>query len=155
MKRSHSAILTLVVASLLATSASALERALDRSIGGGESEWNGGGGCQTLQYWNSCVGWTWTWTGWSPGDRIGVHYTTCDGISLTAVDIITRFTNGVPVLPGYGFSATLEAFAAYANGCLTGPSLGSAPFLPDGTTQAVAFTPPVVVPSSFNRERHR
>jgi hypothetical protein len=91
-------------------SADALERALARA-GDPQSEWNGGADC-SIQYWNTCVGWTWTWTGWSPFDRIGVNYTSCAGGFLVGVDIFTRFTNGVPVLPGYGFSPTLLAYAA-------------------------------------------
>jgi hypothetical protein len=134
-------------AAWLPRSADALERALARA-GDPQSEWNGGADC-SIQYWNTCVGWTWTWTGWSPFDRIGVNYTSCAGGFLVGVDIFTRFTNGVPVLPGYGFSPTLLVYTADEGGCPTGPVLGSRLFLPNGTTQSLNFAAPVAVPASF------
>lgn len=124
----------------------AFEKVLDRATST-DANWNAGASC-TIQYWNACVGWTWTWTSWSPQDRIGVNFHSCRP-NLESVDVFTRFTNGVPVCPGYGFTPHLEAFAADANGCATGPVLGTVTFLPDGTTQNVAFAAPVAVPPSF------
>jgi hypothetical protein len=136
------------IASLLAApSVHALERHLTLSTDE-PSEWNGDGSC-ALQYWNACTGWTWTWTGWSALDRIGVNYTSCPGGFLVGVDIFTRFTNGVDPEPGYGFTATLMAFAADGSGCPTGPVLASTTFLPNATTQPVNFPAPVAMPTSF------
>lgn len=149
MRRRYPAMgaLIVIVSALVTTKPSlGLERALDR-IYVGESDWNAGGTC-TIQYWNTCIGWVWTWRGWSPHDRIGVHFSSC-GEALASVDIFTRFTNGVPVLPCWGFSGTLEAYAADENGCPTGPPLASRVFLPNGMTQNVAFSEPVAVPTDF------
>jgi hypothetical protein len=147
MRKFFTIAFVLVAMLAFATSGFALERSLDRATNDVSGDWNAGSTC-TIQYWNGGVGWTWTWTGWSPGDRIGVNYQAC-GAALTSVDIFTRFTNNVPVLPGYGFTATLDAFAADGSGCPTGPSLGSTTFLPNGTIQNVAFAAAVPVPTSF------
>jgi hypothetical protein len=123
----------------------ALERVLVRDDGL-QSSWNSGGSC-SIQYWNTCTGWTWLWGGWSPFDRIGVAYEAC-GTSLSSLDIFIRPT--APVCPGYGYTASLEAYAADANGCPTGVALGSVAFLPAGPPLLnVAFPSPVAVPSSF------
>jgi hypothetical protein len=140
MKRNLAIVSLTLLVSSLAPAAGALEWALDRAPITA-SDWNADIACP-IQYWNGCVGWTWTWTGWSPGDRIGVHYSDCSGAFLTGVDIFTRFTNGVPVLPGYGFTATLETYLADAQSCPTGPPIASVAFLPDGTTQTISFPLP-------------
>ena len=147
--------IVLVAAFLIpAAPANALERAAVPAGGGTpESDWDRAGICP-IQYWNTCVGWSWLWGGWNPDARIGVAYRACsdwDGFGgyLNSVDIFTRFHNDLPVPPGYGFTALLEAYAADENHCPVGAALGSTPFLPDGTTQNVAFAQPVVVPTNF------
>jgi len=150
MRKFFTTAFVLVAMLAFATSGFALERTLARATGDDVSGgWNAGGTC-TIQYWNGCVGWTWLWSGWSPGDRIGVNYQAC-GSHLLSLDIFHRPT--APLQPGYGFTASVDAFAADANGCPTGPSLGSVAFLPSfpggPPVENVAFAAAVPVPASF------
>ena len=85
-----------------------------------------------LQYWNSCVGWVWTWGGWSPQDIIGVCFEGCCAESyVESMDIFT--TTGQ--CAGYGFTGLLEAYQADENHCPIGAPIVSVPTLFERPTQ--------------------
>jgi hypothetical protein len=124
--------ITVVVALTLASAASsvALERTVER-VGSDESPWRGGDPC-TVTYYNTCVGWVWTWSGWSAGEIIGVQYDPCcapgETASLASFAIAAGVT--VPVPSGYGFTGSIDVWTADENDCPTGFTLSSTPYLP-------------------------
>lgn len=91
--------------------------------------WRGGTTC-TVSYYNTCTGWLWVWDGWNPNDRVGVAFTSCcPGGSSTAVDEVYIYAwTGAPA--GYGFTGTVDVWAADGDLCPTGPSLAQSPWLP-------------------------
>ena len=101
----------------------------------------------SIQYWNSCVGWVWTWSGWSPNDFIGVCYESCcgGGGTVNSMDIFT--TTGAPA--GYGFTGLLETYAADGNCCPTGAPTASVPTLFEPPTQIGNYPLGGSVGSSF------
>lgn len=140
-----------VLAAMLvfATSAFALEKSAMRATDI-DGDWNAGTTC-SVAYWNTCTGWVWTWSGWSPADVIGVCFDACCAGQLTSVTIFT--VTSAP--PGYNFTGTLEVKAADANCCPTGPALASEQYLP-GLGQAgpvviadYDFTTDPAVPGQF------
>ncbi|NNE44203.1 MAG: hypothetical protein HKN12_08330 [Gemmatimonadetes bacterium] len=97
----------------------------------------------TIAYYNNCTGWVWTWSGWSPGEALGVCYDSMDpaGATLNATWALT-FT---PAPSGYGFTGTISV----EDKCdCTGSTLASQPYLagPSGWN-ATAWA--VVVPQTF------
>jgi len=93
-------------------------------LGGG---WAAGTQTCTVAYFNTCTGWVWIWSGWSPGDRVGTAFETCGtNCSLDASDVY--FWTGAPV--GYGFTGTAAVYAADANSCPTGPAIATQAVLP-------------------------
>ena len=59
---------------MVATSGLALEKTAVRmndTVRPGD--WNAGTSC-TVQYYNTCTGWLWVWSGWSPGDVLGTCF---------------------------------------------------------------------------------
>ena len=114
------------------------------------SEWRGGSTSCSIRYYNTCTGWVWVWSGWAPEDRVGVNFETCcppgQGVDLTSTDVF--WATGAP--SGYGFTGTIDLWAADANGCPTGPSLGSQPMLPTSPWATADFSStPVGLPDSF------
>jgi hypothetical protein len=107
-----------VLAAMLvfATSGLALEktavRADDRANADG---WDAGASC-SVTYANTCTGWLWVWSGWSPGVRFGVIFEPCcAGGALAATQ--AYFWTGSP--SGYGFTGTLS-IESVAGGCPSG-----------------------------------
>lgn len=126
----------LVVATLavscLAPTTEALEKTAARFDEDRDDWGRGTSTCQVL-YYNTCQGWVWIWGGWSPGERFGVTFQSCCGTGygfqyLSAGWVY--FWTGSP--SGYGFTGSIDVWAADANGCPTGAPLHSQSWLPAG-----------------------
>jgi hypothetical protein len=109
-----------------ATSGLALEKTAVRANPGDVAGWDAAASC-SVAYYNTCNGWLWRWTNWSPGDKFGVVWQPCcPGGQLTTTQ--TRFASGSPV--GYGFTGTLLVESVVAN--CPGALLASQPLLAAG-----------------------
>jgi hypothetical protein len=109
----------------------------------GFAQWDSFATCEIV-YYNVCTGWS---MGWQPcgNNRLGVNFQACqDGCRLESSAMY--MWAGSP--PGYGFTGTVDVFAADANACPTGPVLASTPFLPVGGWNKQVWGA-VTVPSSF------
>lgn len=111
-----------------APTASSLEKVASRFEDPGRDDgWRAGATC-TIAYYNVCTGWVWTWSGWSPGDRLGVAFDACcpGGGFLES----GGFYASVGAPSGYGFTGTIAVHAADAAGCPGAMLTASQPFLP-------------------------
>ena len=124
---------------IVATPAATLERqALPFTDAREHGDWSSGASC-SVSYFNSCTGWIWVWSGWSPTDRVGMTIDTCcpPGVFeyLTTTNLYAW--NGAP--SGYGFTGTISIHVADDNGCPTS-ALESRPLLPaSGDNQSAWF----------------
>jgi hypothetical protein len=128
-----------------APGAGALEKATSRLPNAGRDEgWRAATTC-SISYYNVCTGWVWTWSGWSPGDRVGVVFDTCcpGGRFLQSTGLYASV--GAP--SGYGFTGTIAVHDADAAGCPGGALSASQPFLPAAGWNAFGWN--VTVPSRF------
>ncbi len=142
---------TLATCTLVSTWAgpsTALEKASRVYLDDDRDEWRGGTPC-TIRYYNFCTGWLWVWSGFDPDTRMGVNFTSCCGPSELPELVQTEvFFNSI-VPGGYGFTGTIDVFAADGNGCPIGAPLGSQPFLPASGFNTVSFaSSPVSIPTS-------
>jgi hypothetical protein len=122
-----------VLAAMLvfATSGLALEKTSVRANPGDVAGWDAAASCSVF-YANTCTGWLWVWSGWSPTDEIGVILDPCcPNGSLIATQ--TRFWTGSPT--GYGFTGTLAIKSVVAN--CPGATINSFAYLPVGGANAV------------------
>jgi hypothetical protein len=106
-----------VLAAMLvfATSGLALEKTTVRADRDTADGWDAGASC-SVTYANTCTGWLYVWSGWSPGSRFGVIFDPCcQGGALAATQ--AYFWTGSP--SGYGFTGTL-AIESVAGGCPAG-----------------------------------
>jgi hypothetical protein len=116
----------IAAAMLTATPAVALEKTSARMIDRNDS-WNAST-TGTIRYYNNCTGWVWVWSGWSPGETMGVNFDSpCDGGWLNVSWALTF--SGVP--SGYGFTGTISTLAG--PNC-SSPVLGAQPYLPPVTS---------------------
>lgn len=118
-----------VMAAMLvfATSGFALEKTAVQFDGdNGLDEWNAGATCSVL-YYNTCTGWLWIWSGWSPGEYFGTCFTNCcgDDGQLTS-SFVFVFS---PYPTGYGFTSTIAVENVDENCCPTG-QIASQVFFP-------------------------
>jgi hypothetical protein len=112
---------------VFATSGLALEKTAARlSDDTRPGDWNAGTTC-SVGYYNTCTGWVWVWSGWGPGDRLGVCFDNCCGAQATVVSNFTYVWTAAP--SGYGFTGTISAGHADPNCCPTLPQQ-SQTFLP-------------------------
>jgi hypothetical protein len=141
----------------LASHAVALEKSAARfaDVDRDDDAWRSGTETCSIAYYNTCTGWIWIWSGWSPEDRIGVHFESCCADSLTG-HVLTGWmfvATGSPM--GYGFTGAVEVWNSDGNGCPTGNPLASKTLLPTATDPAgewnlIDFGPSgVPVQSSF------
>lgn len=145
---SRTALSTLVLLALAAPGL-ALEKRAAR-LTDDPDEWRSGGTstyCLT-NYYNICTGWVWIWSGWTPGDRIGVCFDACCAEPLAAaVDTsYVYFSTGAP--PGYGFTGTIDVFAVNADCCPVGSPLWTQPLLPVSGWNSVGLGN-ILVPPTF------
>jgi hypothetical protein len=112
------------VAAISAAPAAALEKTSARMIDRADG-WNAST-TGTLRYYNNCTGWVWVWSGWSPGETVGVNF---HGSYPWFVNVSWALTfSGVP--SGYGFTGTISVNDG--DGCAA--VLGSQPYLPPVTS---------------------
>jgi hypothetical protein len=114
----------------------------------GERQWLSGPTTCDIAYHNTCTGWVWVWTGWNATDRFGVQFESCcpgnAASQLTGAEMYV--TTGSPM--GYGFTGSVDVWAADPSGCPTGPSLASQSLLPVSGWNTLTFAN-VTVPNSF------
>jgi hypothetical protein len=136
----RSLVVTALLAVFVAGPAVALEKRVAKFQDNREDLWRGGPTSCSLVYYNTCTGWIWIWSGWTPEDRIGVSFTSCCAIGHTTGlgTTFVYFSSGAP--SGYGFTGTIDVFDADGNGCPTGASIASQPFLPANAWNSVDFT---------------
>ncbi len=118
-----------LAATVCATSALALEKsAVQMTEGRGNDGWAAGTTC-SVSYYNTCTGWLWTWSGWSPTDIVGMTLDSCcpEGNNSTLVATNLYAWSGAP--SNYGFTGTVTLSNADANGCPAG-AISSQPLLP-------------------------
>ncbi|MAF27247.1 MAG: hypothetical protein QF819_02070 [Gemmatimonadota bacterium] len=110
--------------------------------------WNVATSC-TVMYYNTCTGWLWIWSGWSPGDQLGIALDSCcpGGTSSVLTGGWLFCWTGSP--SGYGFTGSVDVFAADADLCPTGAPVWTQPYLPvqdwDWLNIAAAVTSPFAV----------
>lgn len=112
------------------------------------SAWASGGSCN-IHYYNLCTSWTWVWSGFEDGDRIGVVFDVCVESIDNYLYSTTHFTGtGSPV--GYGFTGTISVHAVDANDCPVGAAIESQPFFPSNPGPGFTVAQwKVYVPSRF------
>ena len=114
---------------VLASSSFALEKTARALTDDSRADaWNAGGSC-TIQYYNFCTGWLWVWSGWAPGNEVGVSNVSCCGGGASTLTASWHYILSAGP-SGYGFTGTIEASAADANNCPTGAPIQSQVFLP-------------------------
>lgn len=120
-------LVLIAVLGTLPTSSLALERSIARVDT--DDGWNRVGEC-SAQYFNECVGWSWVWSGWEPGDRASVSYTLgiCSDTSPYIGDVYMKFRGDIP--PGYGYTGTVSVHEVDADGCPVEPPVAEVPLLP-------------------------
>jgi hypothetical protein len=140
---------------LAAGSVSALEKSVAPAPTARGDGWRSTTTC-TVAYYNTCTGWIWCWSGWSPNDVIGVCFDcTClePGLAATLLSHALYWCAGSP--PGRGYTGTLDVWGADANFCPTGAPLASQAFLPNAGWSSMAFgievTCPFIIACTFAR----
>jgi len=145
-------ILAFAISLLFASNGIALEksaaRAPDLDRGG---EWRSGTETCSIIYYNTCTGWIWIWSSWSPEDRIGVVFDTCCSDSTTSNLLTGWIFTQVGSPAGYGFTGSVDVWNTDAGGCLTGDPISSSTLLPLSGWNEIDYagTGGVQVPSSF------
>lgn len=111
-------------------------------------DWGASTSCR-ISYYNICTGWIWLWGPFEAGTRFGVLVDGCcppnGTASLQQVDLF--FSGGVGC--GRGFTGTMEAYAADANGCPVGKPLATRIYCPDRSSWTDVVFGGVEVPSRF------
>lgn len=91
-------------------------------------DWNAGATTCTVSYYNTCTGWVWVWSGWSPGDCVGVCFDNCCSPNHGFLNASTMYVwTAAP--SGYGFTGTISTHDADAD-CCPGPALEAQTFFP-------------------------
>jgi hypothetical protein len=145
----RSFVLAAWLAAFVAGPAVALEKRAVKLADERAELWRGGASSCSLVYWNTCTGWIWIWSGWTPNDRLGVSFDSCcpPGHSTGIGTAFVYFWTPAP--SGYGFTGTADVWDADANGCPTGVSLASLPFLPQDGWNTFDFTGTTVPDPTF------
>jgi hypothetical protein len=133
---------------LLASPALGLEKAARAFADDEPPEWRAAATTCSLVYYNLCFGWVWTWSGWTPNERYGVSFDTCCPGGTNLVQAFLYYWSPAP--SGYGFTGSVDVWAADANECPTGPALHSQPHLPAQGWNSISFGPSgAAVPDGF------
>jgi hypothetical protein len=113
---------------VFATSGLALEKTAVRMTDDSRAgDWNAGTTC-SVAYYNTCTGWVWIWTGWSPNDVLGVCFDNCCLPNHGFVTSNWAFVwTAAP--SGYGFTGTISVSDADADCCPAG-AIESQVYLP-------------------------
>jgi hypothetical protein len=112
---------------VFATSGLALEKSTVRMGDDTRAgDWNAGATC-SVSYFNTCTGWLWVWSGWSPGDVLGTCFDNCCAgggvLDASAIYVWTAAPSG------YGFTGTISMGDADA-ACCRSNTLGAQVFFP-------------------------
>jgi hypothetical protein len=114
---------------VFATSGLALEKSTVRMGDDTRTgDWNAGATC-SVAYYNTCTGWLWVWSGWSPLDCLGTCFDNCcpGGGTLDASDVYVW--TAAP--SGYGFTGTISLHDdTNGNCCPDEPAAGAQVFFP-------------------------
>jgi hypothetical protein len=114
-----------------------------------DTAWRGSSSC-TIIYYNTCTGWIWSWSGWSPNDVFGVALETCclPGNSSALQEAYIYFTVAAPPA-GYGFTGSIDVQDANNTTlCPEGAVLATQPFLPATGFNTVIFTGGLSIPDA-------
>jgi hypothetical protein len=146
MRRIATVLLVTALLSLAAATSPALEKVARPASDAEHDGWETGT-TYSIAYYNTCTGWIWNWTGWSPNDRVGVVFTGIYApLGILGANWL-RFGTGSP--SGYGFTGTVDLFYPDASGCPAGASFASQAFLPATGWNLVAWGGVVVGSTSF------
>ncbi len=127
--RRHLIIAFILAMTASTTAAPALEKsAVPMTEGRGNDGWAAGGTC-SVSYYNTCNGWLWTWSGWSPTDIVGMTLDRCDPADNLSTLVATNLYAWSGAPSNYGFTGTVTLSNADANGCPT-DAIASTPLLP-------------------------
>ena len=148
-------VLALLAATVfLSSPASALEKTVGRLTDGLDGWRSGGTSTNCLvDYYNTCNGWIWIWSGWAPEDQIGVCFTSCcTGLGANVDSSFVFFSSGAP--SGYGFTGSVGIFNVDGDCCPTGSPISSQPLLPTSTAGIDIIFPLTPVSSNFAVDVH-
>ena len=95
----------LLHASMAPAPISALEKHLSRAPEVDSPDWSASA-TTTIRYYNTCTGWTWTWSGWDAGDRMGFCFDV--GGSGGLLSETSMYIEGDTWYCGYGFTGTIS-----------------------------------------------
>lgn len=149
--RFHVVVLAvLVTVFAFGSSAVALEKSSSRLTAADErDEWRAGSTSCSIIYYNTCTGWIWVWSSWSPADRYGVHfYRGWANFNANLMNTWLFYAEAAP--SGYGFTGQIDVFPADNSGCIVGPALASTPLLPLSSWNQIDFTGAGGVPVPLN-----
>ena len=143
MRKFFLASFVLVAALCMATSGFALEKTARPIADTLDSPgWSTAGGTTTCAaiYYNRCTLWSYAWSGFGIGDRLGVCADNCcPGQGLVSQTALRVFT-GAPA--GYGFTGTASITNVDSHCCPTN-TLASQPWLPTGPFDVHNWAQPV------------
>lgn len=131
---------------LLAGSGAALERTPVSEPGPDGSDWLTAESL-TITYYNACTGWSWAWSPWETGERVGVVFEVPIGDAvLETTTHLVRSAEGT----GWGFTGVIEVYASDENDCPTGLPLAQTYWAPrPWATLHTIFWGGVAVPQRF------
>ncbi|MBM3319651.1 MAG: hypothetical protein FJY73_03130 [Candidatus Eisenbacteria bacterium] len=107
-------------------------------------------GTCSIVYYNLCSRWLWVWSGWEPGDEVGVVFDLPADCGALPNEVCTntefwwywRYTT-----PGWGYTITFNLYRVDEEGCKVGASLATIPrYDPSGTH----YPGPLVFPEVVN-----
>jgi hypothetical protein len=130
-----------------ATIAPALEKVAVRAPEERTESWTSLRSTNTVAYYNFCTGWIWCWSGWEPGDRLGVTFCVhpWGGCMAGVLNVTWMYAcTGCPT--GYGYTGTQSLWDADADWCPEA-ELWSQPLLPGDGWNGLAWG--VYAPSTF------
>ncbi|MGQ0722227.1 MAG: hypothetical protein ACT4PE_11760 [Candidatus Eiseniibacteriota bacterium] len=132
---------TLLMVLAFASTSVALEKRVSLLDDSERDEWSRGTTPCRVIYYNTCQGWIWVWGSWNPGDQFGTHFTSCcpGGYGFHQL-LATTFLVGTQSPSGYGFTGSIDVWAADGQGCPTGPALRSTPYLPISGFQTIDWS---------------
>jgi len=140
MRKFFLASFVLVAALCMATSGFALEKTARPIADTADSPngWNSAATCAII-YYNRCTLWSYGWTGFGLGDRLGVCADNCCANGSVLQTAFRVFT-GAPA--GYGFTGTASIANVDSHCCPTN-NLASQPWLPTGPFDVHNWNVPV------------
>jgi hypothetical protein len=147
MRKFFTTALVLAAVMSLATTGLALEKTAARFNDESRADfWSQDYTCSVV-YYNTCTGWIWCWSGWSPNDMFGVCMEPCCGADASTSNLAVSWSYACTGSPGgYNFTGAMEIWGTDAQSCPTAP-LFSQPLLFASGWNGVAWG--VSVPNPF------